>query len=108
MASVLWAYVRDRREDYFMNHAFQLSDLYLLSPELSLTLLGLAVMTVDLFTRRRIVTVTVALVGLIVPATFAVSQIFALDFSMAHRAFFNMLVVDEYAIFFKIVFLVIA
>src|SRR5262249_5303161 len=31
-----------------------------------------------------------------------------LDFSVAHHAFFNMLVVDPYALFFKILFLLIA
>ena len=50
-----------------MNQAFQIADVYLFSPELSLTLLALVVMAVDLFTRRRIVVVTTALVGLIVP-----------------------------------------
>ncbi len=91
-----------------MPQPFQISDLYLLAPELSLALLALAVMVVDMFTKRHIVTVTVALVGLIIPATFAISQAFALDFSRPHHAFFNMLVVDPYAIFFKIIFLVIA
>src|SRR5438270_1861472 len=85
-----------------------LSDLYLLAPELSLTLLALVVLVVDLFTKRRIVTVTVALVGLIIPMAFAISQALTLDPSVAHHAFFNMLVVDQYAIFFKIVFLLIA
>ena len=87
---------------------FHVSDLYLLAPELSLTLLALVVLAVDLFTKRRIVTVTVALVGLVVPMAFAISQALSLDFSVAHHAFFNMLVVDQYAIFFKIVFLIIA
>jgi NADH-quinone oxidoreductase subunit N len=91
-----------------MNHPFEIGDLYLLSPELSLTLLALLVMLVDLFTRRRIVIVSVALVGLIVPAALAISQAMTLDFSVAHHAFFNMLVVDQYAVFFKIVFLLIA
>src|SRR5436309_3698509 len=87
---------------------FHLSDLYLLSPELSLALLALAVLLVDLFVKRREVTVTVALVGLIIPAAFAISQALTLDFSVPHHAFFNMLVVDQYAVFFKIVFLLIA
>ncbi|HET9920545.1 MAG TPA: NADH-quinone oxidoreductase subunit N [Ktedonobacteraceae bacterium] len=83
-------------------------DLYLLSPELSLTLLALAVMLVDLFVRRRIVTVTVALIGLIVPLAFTISLALSLDFSVPHHAFFNMLVVDQYSIFFQFVFLIIA
>jgi NADH-quinone oxidoreductase subunit N len=82
-------------------------DLYLLSPELSMTLLALVVMVVDLFVRRRIVTVTVALIGLIIPLAFSISLALSLDFSVAHRAFFGMLVVDQYAIFFQIVFLII-
>lgn len=91
-----------------MNHALSANDLYLLAPELSMTLLALAVMMVDLFVKRRAVTVMVALLGLIVPAAFAITQALTLDFSVAHHAFFNMLVVDQYAIFFQILFLIIA
>src|SRR5437764_312145 len=89
-------------------HPFEVADLYLLSPELSLTLLALVVMLVDLLTRRRIVIVSVALVGLIVPVGLAISLALSLDPARAHHAFFNMLVVDQYAIFFKLVFLLIA
>lgn len=91
-----------------MNHALSPNDLYLLAPELTLTVLALVVMVVDLFIKRRFVTITVALVGLIVPAAFAITQALTLDFSVAHHAFFNMLVVDQYAIFFQILFLIIA
>ncbi|HET7638975.1 MAG TPA: NADH-quinone oxidoreductase subunit N [Ktedonobacteraceae bacterium] len=87
---------------------FHLSDLYLIAPELSLTLLALVVLTVDLFTKRRIVTVTVGLVGLIIPLVFTISQALTLDLSVAHHAFFNMFVVDQYSIFFEIIFLIIA
>ncbi|GAC1403706.1 MAG: NADH-quinone oxidoreductase subunit N [Ktedonobacteraceae bacterium] len=86
----------------------KLSDLYLLSPELTLTLVALVVMAVDLFTKRRIVVVATALIGLIVPIALTISQIFVLDFSHANHAFFNMLSVDSYAVFFKVVFLLIA
>src|SRR2546421_7371422 len=91
-----------------MNQALSANDLYLLAPELSLTVLALVVMVVDLFIKRRIVTATVALVGLIIPLAFAITQALTLDFSVAHHAFFNMLVVDQYAIFFQILFLIIA
>ena len=84
------------------------TDLYLLAPELSLTLVALAVMMVDLFVKRRIVTVTVALAGLIIPTVFVIVQALSLDFSVAHHAFYGMLVIDPYAIFFEIVFLIIA
>ncbi len=87
---------------------FHLSDLYLLSPELSLVIVALVVMMVDLFVKRRIVTVTVALIGLIIPLALTISLALTLNFSMAHHAFFNMLVVDQYALFFKVIFLLIA
>lgn len=85
---------------------FQLSDLYLLAPELSLTLLALVVMTLDLFVKRRAVVAGVALIGLVVPIGFTISQ--ALILQGTHKAFFDMLVVDQYAIFFKVIFLLIA
>src|SRR5207237_9199054 len=88
--------------------ALSANDLYLLAPELSLTVLALVVMVVDLFIKRRIVTVTVALVGLIIPVAFAITHALTLNFSVAHHAFFNMLVVDQYAIFFQFLFLIIA
>src|SRR5229473_7943008 len=89
---------------------FQLYDLYLLSPELSLTLLAFVVMMVDLFVKRRVVTVAVALVGLIIPLAFSISlaAMIANNTLLKNHAFFNMLVVDSYAVFFQIVFLIIA
>src|SRR5256712_6694226 len=107
MRFALWPRIRDRGQakEFRM---FHVSDLYLLAPELSLTLLALAGLLVDLFVKRREVTVTVALVGLIIPAAFAISQALTLEFSVSHHAFFNMLVVDQYAVFFQIVFLLLA
>ena len=87
---------------------FQIYYLYLLGPELSLTLLALVVILVDLFVKRLIVTVTVALVGLAIPLGILISQAVSLDFSQPHRAFYGMLVIDPYAIFFGFVFLTIA
>ena len=84
---------------------FKIYDLYLLAPELSLTLLALVVMAVDLFVKRHRATAGTALAGLLVPAGFAISQ--AVN-GINQKAFFGMLVVDPYAIFFKIVFLLIA
>jgi NADH-quinone oxidoreductase subunit N len=85
---------------------FKLSDLYLLSPELSLTLLALVVLVLDLFIKRRAIIAAVALVGLIVPLSLTISL--ALTISGTQRAFWNMLVVDQYALFFKVIFLIIA
>ena len=73
-----------------MNQAISANDLYLLAPELSLTLLALVVMMIDLLFKRRVVTVLVALTGLVVPAAFAITQALTLDFSVSHHAFFNM------------------
>ena len=85
---------------------FHISDLYLLAPELSLTVLGLVVICVDLFVKRRVFVAGTALVGLIVPAAFTISQ--ALTISRPQTAFFGMLVVDQYSIFFQVIFLIIA
>lgn len=87
---------------------FQIADLYLLAPELSLTVLALVVMAVDLFTKRRIITVAVSLLGLIVPLGFILAQQFSTQFDQPQTAFFGMFIVDRYALFFDIIFLIIA
>ncbi len=81
------------------------SDIWLLSPELSLTILALVVIFLDLVVKRRVVVVLTALLGLAVPAglTFAI----ATNLPVHHKAFFGMLSVDEYSIFFKLLFLLI-
>src|SRR5579875_1229504 len=84
------------------------TDLYLLSPELSLVILALVVMVLDLFVHRRLVTAAVALIGLIVPLALLITQATTLNFAVAHHAFYGMLTVDPYAIFFGIVFVLIA
>ncbi len=84
-----------------------IGDLYLLAPELSLAIVALVVMMVDLFVKRRIVIVGVALVGLLIPLAFTIVQAVTLG-TATHRGFYNMLVVDPYAIFFQVVFLLIA
>lgn len=83
----------------------KLSDLYLLTPELSMTVLALVVMTVDLFVKRRIVIAGVALVGLLVPIGFTIALILN---PQAPSAFSGMLTVDSYALFFDVIFLLIA
>jgi len=89
---------------------FHISDLYLISPQLSMVLVALTVLMVDLFVKRRKLTVTVALVGLIIPLGFVISQEFLVNTLVANKtnhAFFGMFVVDQYAIFFDIIFLII-
>ncbi len=87
---------------------FQIGDLYLLAPQLSLALLALTVMAVDLFAKRRIVTVAVALIGLIVPLGFILAQQFSTQFDQPKTALFGMFIVDRYALFFDVIFLIIA
>ncbi len=81
------------------------SDIWLLSPELSLTILALVVIFLDLTIKRRAAVALTALLGLAVPAGFT----FALATSLPanHKAFFGMLTVDQYAIFFDLLFLLI-
>jgi NADH-quinone oxidoreductase subunit N len=81
------------------------NDIWLLSPELSLTILALVVIFLDLVVKRRIVVALTALVGLAVPASFTFAL--ATNPPADHHGFFNMLIVDEYAIFFKLLFLLI-
>ncbi|BCL82960.1 NADH-quinone oxidoreductase subunit N [Ktedonobacteria bacterium brp13] len=85
---------------------FQISDLYLLAPEISLTLLALVVMVVDLFVKRHAVVAGTALIGLIIPAGFTIAQ--ALTFTSPRTGFFQMLVLDQYSLFFEVIFLILA
>jgi NADH-quinone oxidoreductase subunit N len=88
--------------------AFQISNLYLLAPELSMTLLALAVMVVDLFVKRRLVTVTVALAGLVVPLGFVLAQQFSAQANNPQTIFWGTFIIDRYALFFDVIFLIIA
>jgi NADH-quinone oxidoreductase subunit N len=85
------------------------TDIWLLSPELAVTLLGLLVLGMDLVVKRRIVTATVAVGGLIVPFLAVLSLIFEWfgPLPQNRTGFWGMLVVDQYAIFFELLFLVI-
>jgi NADH-quinone oxidoreductase subunit N len=88
--------------------SFQISNLYELAPELSLALLALVVLAVDLFGKRRVVTVAVSLLGLIVPLAFVLVQQFSGQYDHPQTIFFGMFIVDRYALFFDVIFLVIA
>jgi NADH-quinone oxidoreductase subunit N len=82
--------------------------IWMLSPELSVVLLGLLVLGLDLVVKRRAVVATVAIAGLAIPFAAVFSLIFNWFGPFPSTAFFGMLVVDEYAIFFKLLFLTIA
>lgn len=88
---------------------FHISDLYLLAPQATMALLALVVIMVDLIIKRRFITVTVGLVGLVVPLGFAIAQAVTPGFLAApHYAFSGTLVIDPYAVFFEILFIMIA
>jgi NADH-quinone oxidoreductase subunit N len=79
----------------------------MLSPQLSLVLLSFLVLGLDLITRRKTLVWIVALAGLAVPtaATFSLSY----NWFGPHpeTAFFGMLTVDSFAIFFDLLFLIV-
>src|SRR5215467_15977602 len=82
--------------------------IWLLSPQLSMVILGFLVLGLDLATRRRKLPAVVAIIGLVVPAFFTFSL--ATNLFVSNRpttGFFGMLVVDQYALFFDFLFLVI-
>ncbi len=79
-------------------------NLELFTPELTLVAFAIAVILLDLFIQRKGLLVIVSLVGLAVSAGFTV----ALWGGSAQAIFNNMLVVDNFALFFKLLFLGIA
>jgi NADH-quinone oxidoreductase subunit N len=82
-----------------------LPQIWLLSPELSLTLLSFVVLGLDLVTRRKVVTWVTALIGLVIPLALTFSLAFNTFGSRPTTAFYGMLVVDDFAIYFKLLFL---
>ncbi len=79
-------------------------NLGLLLPEISLGVFAIVVIMVDLFIQRKGLLVVVSLVGLAVSAGFAL----ALWGGVSQTAVSNMLAVDSFALFFKLLFLGIA
>lgn len=79
-------------------------NLELFIPELSLVAFAIAVILLDLFTQRKGVLVVVSLVGLVVSAGFTI----AMWGGTPQAIFNNMLAVDSFALFFKLLFLGIA
>ncbi len=77
---------------------------WLFTPELSLIVFVIIVIAIDLSTKRTAPLVAVSLIGLAVSAGFAVS----LWGSGSQATFYNMLAIDRFAIFFKLLFLGIA
>jgi len=79
-------------------------NLELFIPELSLVAFAIVVILLDLFTQRKGLLVAVSLVGLVVSAGFTI----AMWGGGSQAIFNNMLAVDNFALFFKLLFLGIA
>lgn len=84
-----------------------LTQVWMLSPELSVVVLGFIVLGLDLITKRRGVVTAVSLIGLLVPLALTLSLAFNTFGPYPKSAFFGMLVVDQYALFFEFLFLLI-
>ena len=78
-------------------------DLSLLAPEIAVVVLALVVLGLDLFIRSKRVLGYLTLVGLVVPVALAASQI-----GLQASSFSGALIVDNFAVFFKLVFLLSA
>jgi NADH-quinone oxidoreductase subunit N len=79
-------------------------NLELLAPELSLLVTAVLVILLDLFIARKGVLAALSLAGIVVAAGFTLSM----WGGAAQATFGNMLAVDSFALFFKLLFLVIA
>ncbi|MGO8947218.1 MAG: NADH-quinone oxidoreductase subunit N [Ktedonobacterales bacterium] len=85
-----------------------IEQIWLLSPQLSMVLLGFLVLGLDLVSKQRRLVTTVAIVGLAVPAFFTLSLATSLFASNRPTSgFFGMLIVDQYGLFFDFLFLVV-
>ena len=80
-----------------------LNDIYLLSPELSLAAIALALILLDLFVSRKSLLAGFAVVGLFVPVILGVILWADLDASSTDqmRGVFGTLAVDKFSLFFK-------
>jgi NADH-quinone oxidoreductase subunit N len=78
-------------------------DLYLLSPEISLLATALAVILLDLFVKEKWILGWVSVTGIIVSAIFALSL-----WGRVETSFGGALAVDQFSIFFSLLFLGIA
>ena len=85
----------------------EMHDLYLVSPELSMIVLAVVVVGLGLINRAKSAAKLVALMGLAVPAIFVIllwGDIGA-QFSDSETAFLGTLIVDKFALFFKLIIL---
>ncbi len=81
-----------------------LIDLIKIEPEWIIAAFALAVILLDLFIKEKGILAVVSLFGLVIAAIYAVVFSIQLD-GRATGAFNDMLVLDNFAIFFKLLFL---
>ncbi len=79
-------------------------DFNLLRPELALLVTAIAVILIDLFVSRKGLLTVLSLLGLVVAGVFTI----ILRSSLSQASFNNMLAVDNFAFFFKLLFIGIA
>ena len=79
-----------------------LHDLYLLSPELSMVGLAVAIIVLDLVVDRKKLLHIFTIIGLIVPLSFTLSLWLAIqnDSMFSNTGIFGTLVVDQFSLFF--------
>ena len=75
----------------------------LLAPELTLAITAVVVVLLDLFLKQRLVLPAVSIAGLVIAAAFTIAM-----WGGSATLFNDMLAVDSFALFFKLLFLVIA
>ena len=75
-------------------------NLALFRPELTLAVTAILVILLDLFTERKKLLALVSIIGLAVSAVFTITM-----WGTFESAFYNMLAVDSFALFFKLLFL---
>jgi NADH-quinone oxidoreductase subunit N len=78
-------------------------NLALFRPELILLVTAIAVVVIDLFIERKKVLALVAIIGLVLAAAYTIVM-----WGTAETTFYNMLSVDSFALFFKLLFIGIA
>ena len=90
-----------------MNSTIGATQIWMLSPQLSVVLLSFVVLGLDLITRRKNIVWVTALVGLLIPLALVFTLAFNTFGSYPASSFFGMLVADNYAVFFELLFLLI-
>ncbi len=87
-----------------------LHDLYLLSPELSMVGLAIAIIVLDLLVDRKKLLHIFTIIGLIVPLSFTLSLWLAIqnDSMFSNTGIFGTLVVDQFSLFFKFLIIGVA